>query len=139
MNKLIINTDGGARGNPGPGASAFVIKSPEGQAISKDGKYLGVVTNNEAEYNAVILAFKKVLTDFFSDLPIEIEVRADSKLVVEQLSGNFKVKNFRIKTLFDEAKSLEKEIGKVSYTHIPRAQNYLADELVNQILDNNLQ
>lgn len=136
--KIIIYTDGGARGNPGPGASAYVIKEDGGQLLIKDGIFLGVATNNEAEYQAVIEAFNRVLEDFKNNLPVEVEVRADSKLVVEQLSGNFKVKNPRIKVLFDKVQSLEREIGKVNYTYIPRAQNYLADELVNQILDNNL-
>lgn len=133
--KLIIYTDGGARGNPGLGAAAFVIKDTNGQILQKDGTFLGVATNNEAEYQAVMEAFLRVRDNFQKQLPLEVEVRADSKLVVEQLSGNFKVKNSRIKALFDQVKNLQNEVGQVSYTYIPRAENFLADELVNQILD----
>lgn len=133
--KLIIYTDGGARGNPGPGAAAYVIKDINGQVLQKDGTFLGMATNNEAEYQAVREAFQRILEDFKNNLPGEIEIRADSKLVVEQLSGNFKVKNPRIKALFDQVKNLQNEVGQVNYTYIPRAENFLADELVNQILD----
>lgn len=135
MNKLIINTDGGARGNPGPAASAFIIQTPEHDLLFKDGKYLGVATNNEAEYSGVILAFEKVTQDFLSKQPLEIEVRADSKLVVEQLSGRFKVKNPRIKALYEKVKLLEKNLGFVVYKYVPRAENYLADGVVNETLD----
>lgn len=136
MKKLIINADGGSRGNPGPGASAFVVTNESGDVLIKDGIFLGVTTNNEAEYQAVVEAFKRVEKEFTGSLPVEIEMRADSKLVVEQLSGRFKVKHPRIKVLFDNVKFLERKIGQIKYTYIPRQENYLADELVNRILDN---
>ncbi|MDO8638905.1 MAG: ribonuclease HI family protein [Candidatus Daviesbacteria bacterium] len=135
MSKLIINTDGGSRGNPGKGACAFVIFDENGKKVMEEGKYLGVCTNNEAEYEAVILALRKVVEDWKENIPEEIEFRADSKLVVEQLSGRFKVKNIRIQTLFGKVRELEKNLHEINYSYIPREENYQADRLVNQILD----
>lgn len=143
MSKFIIYTDGGSRANPGKAAAAFVIYPPAGHVPEryvaggaiKDGVYLGIATNNEAEYQAVKLALEKLQQDFTQDLPADVEIRADSKLVVEQLKGNFKVKNPRIKILYDSVKKLEQEVGKVSYNLIPRLENFQADSLANQILD----
>lgn len=138
MKKLLINTDGGARGNPGPASSAFIITGEDGKILVENGCFLGFSTNNEAEYRAVKLALERVKEDFASYLPLEVEVRADSRLVVEQLSGRFKVKNPKLKILFAEIKNLENKIGKVVYLYIPRKDNFLADKLVNQILDKSL-
>lgn len=132
MEKIIIYTDGGSRGNPGPAASGFIIFDQNNNILVKGGKYLGVGTNNEAEYQALILALEKVKEGVVAQ---EIEVRADSKLVVEQLNGNFKVKNSRIKVLYEIVKGLEQGLARVSYHHIPRSENFLADEIVNVILD----
>ncbi|MDO8570858.1 MAG: ribonuclease HI family protein [Candidatus Daviesbacteria bacterium] len=135
MNKIIINTDGGSRGNPGPGACAFVISDEHGKQIAGEGKFLGVCTNNEAEYEAVILAFEWVVNNLANNLPENIAFKADSKLVVEQLSGRFKVKNPRIAVLHGRVRVLEKNMSEITYTYIPREENYQADNLVNQILD----
>lgn len=135
MNKFVINTDGGSRGNPGPSACAFVITDDHNKKIDGGGKYLGICTNNEAEYQAVILALEWVVDNLLENLPDQIEFKADSKLVVEQLSGRFKVKHPRIKVLHGRAKELEKNLTEVNYTYIPREENYQADALVNQILD----
>ena len=132
--KLIINTDGGSRGNPGKGACAFVITDSDGKVVAEEGKYLGVCTNNEAEYEAVILALQWVANNLVEQLP-EIVFKADSKLVVEQLSGRFKVKHPRIKLLYGAVKELEKKLNNVNYFYIPREENYQADRMVNQILD----
>ena len=132
--KLIINTDGGSRGNPGKGACAFVITDSDGKVVAEEGKYLGVCTNNEAEYEAVILALQLVANNLVEQLP-EIVFKADSKLVVEQLSGRFKVKHPRIKLLYGAVKELEKKLNNVNYFYIPREENYQADRMVNQILD----
>jgi ribonuclease HI len=137
MNKIFINTDGGARGNPGPAASAFVIKDDEGNVLFTGQKCLGVGTNNEAEYMAVKIAFEEVKSKLSDKFPLEIEVKADSLLIVNQLSGIFKIKNPRLKVILDEIKILEAEIGKIRYIYIPRAQNFEADALVNSALDNN--
>lgn len=138
MNKLIINTDGASRGNPGPAAAGFIIKDEKGQKLDSGSCFLGPTTNNEAEYRAVILALEKLLKDHQVKLPARILIKADSLLMVNQLSGRFKIKNSNIKLLIDEIKNLEKKIGDVVYAYIPRAENKSADTLVNQTLDAHL-
>ncbi len=138
MRKFIINTDGGSRGNPGKAAAAFVLHDENGQIIAREGGYIGVATNNDAEYAAVKEAFKYLSTNFSQDIPLEIELRADSQLVVNQLAGKFKIKNPRLKIVVDEIKNVEMKLGHVVYTYIPREQNKEADALVNEILDQNI-
>lgn len=136
MEKIIINTDGAARGNPGPAAASYIIRKDDGEVLAKAGIVLGETTNNVAEYTAVKLAFDKIVQEFSGILPADVVVLSDSKLVVEQLSGNFKVKSANLKVLFNEVKQLEQKIGEVSYRYIPRAENYQADLLANLALDN---
>lgn len=131
--KLIINTDGGARGNPGHGAAGYVVKDDSGRVLIKSGCYLGVTTNNDAEYQAITKALGAVLQKYHQ--VEEIEIKADSLLVIKQLNNEFKVKNNHLRELFDQIKTQEKGIKKITYTHIPREQNYQADLLVNQALD----
>lgn len=135
MRKYIVYADGAARGNPGPAAAAFVIKSDDGVIWTQIGKFLGRTTNNFAEYSAVLEALKKLKSDFLKYLPGEIEVRVDSQLAARQLSGRYKVKNKVLKVLYDQIKVLEFDLGKVSYKHVPREENFLADRLANKILD----
>ncbi len=135
MTKLIVNTDGAARGNPGPAASSFIIRDSEGAILSQDGVCLGETTNNVAEYSAVKFALNRIVLEFSGILPADVEVKSDSKLIVEQLSGNFKIKNMTLRALFNEIKLLEGKIGSVNYIHIPREQNYQADLLANKALD----
>lgn len=135
LNKFIISTDGAARGNPGPAAAAFVIQTPDGVIWAQEGVCLGKATNNKAEYTAVKNALEKLIKDFAQDLPTTVELRSDSQLLVNQLSGNFKVKNEDLKILFYEVKDLEKQVGEVRYLYIPRANNTLADKLANMALD----
>lgn len=136
MTKLIINTDGASRNNPGAAAASYVIQNEESKLLFTGGQYLGIATNNEAEYWAVKLALEKVKNDFSHILPATIEIRADSLLVVQQLAGVYKIKNERLKVLFNQIKDLEKVIGSVFYIHIPREQNAEADKQANFILDN---
>lgn len=135
MKKFFINTDGGARNNPGPAASSFVISNEDGRVLLEGGKYLGVATNNDAEYTAVRIALEALVAQFGDNLPAEIEVKADSLLIVNQLSGLFKIKNDRLRVLFSQIKLLEEKVGSVNYTYIPREKNKEADALVNKILD----
>ena len=135
--KLIIYTDGAARGNPGPASYGFVILDQGGKVIHKEGKYIGHATNNVAEYKAVLEALKHVKSHF-GDKVQGVEIFADSKLVAEQLSGNYKIKAPHLKPIIGKIKILEFEMGGVIYGHIPRSQNYLADRLANQALDNKL-
>lgn len=133
--KIVINTDGGARGNPGPAASAFVAKDEAGNVLEKSGKYLGETTNNVAEYQAVVMA----LVWLKGEQVGEVLFLLDSNLVVQQLMGNFKVKDPGLKQLFEKIKALEKEIGiPIVYSFVPREKNFEADKLVNETLDQNL-
>lgn len=135
MTKLIVNTDGASRGNPGEAAVGLVIKDETDKLIFQGGRYLGKATNNEAEYLAVIKVLEILKSDFAQYLPAEVEIRADSQLIVRQLSGNYKVKNPRLKVLFDQVKYLETEVGRIYYRQIPRAENALADKQANIVLD----
>lgn len=129
--KLLINTDGGSRGNPGPGAIGVVVRNEKEEIIFEAGKTIGHVTNNEAEYTALIEALAKAKSLGASD----VTFRLDSELVVKQLNGQYKVKNERIAILWKKAKVLEANFVHVTYTHVRRESNKDADRLVNQALD----
>lgn len=135
--KLTVYTDGGARGNPGPsGIGVLVEKNQEQFKISK---YIGLATNNQAEYQAVVEALKYIVQNFAGQ-EIEAKFYLDSQLVVEQLNGNYKIKNESLKSLFNEARDLIMKLGgRISFSHIPREQNKIADELVNLAIDTNLE
>lgn len=126
-----LNTDGGARGNPGPAAGAAVIKDKQGTIVKKLGKYLGTSTNNDAEYQALIMGL---------ELALELEIKnikciLDSELVVKQLNGEYKVKIDRLKEYFAKIKTLEKNFDHITFEHVRREYNKEADALVNQVLD----
>ncbi len=130
-NKLIIHTDGGARGNPGPAAVGVVIQDSQGNILKEVGKYLGKATNNQAEYQAVILALeeaKKMQAD-------QIDFYLDSELVVEQLNRRYKIKDQTLGSLFIKIWNLKSQFRQVNFFHIPREQNKRADAIVNQVLD----
>lgn len=129
---LIIYTDGGSRGNPGPSASGFVIMDSKEQILGEGGEYLGVTTNNQAEYQAVRLALESALKYH----PKNIEFRIDSLLVVNQMNGVYKIKNRDLWPIHSAIKELVKEIsGSVKFIHIRREFNTLADQKVNEVLD----
>lgn len=136
-----IHADGGSRGNPGPAALGFTIEDVTGSTVAEGGKYLGVLTNNQAEYSAVIAALTRVRehrTEFPSLLSIRIVL--DSELLVNQLSGTFKIKSRQLQHLATQVKSLEFHIGvPISYMHVPREENKRADWLVNKALDEHSQ
>ena len=129
--KLFIHTDGGARGNPGPGAIGVAILDEKKKIIKEIGKYIGKSTNNEAEYKAVLEGLKAAKELKGSEIVFYI----DSLLVVSQLNGKFKVKEPRMKNFFNEIKIVEKNFESVKYNHIPREKNYIADKIVNEVLD----
>ncbi len=133
-----VYCDGGARGNPGPGAVAFVVEK-DGKVIFKNSKYLGQTTNNIAEYKAVILALQWLLgVSSIRYQASSIQVFLDSELVAKQLSGLYKIKNENLRNLFFTVKALEKKIDKkIFYTNVSRTKNKLADFLVNKTLDEN--
>lgn len=130
-NKIIIYTDGGARGNPGPAAIGVVIGD------KKYGEAIGEATNNVAEYRALVFALKKAKSQLGSGVAktADLEVRSDSELMVNQLNGIYKVKEEGLKPLFIEVWNAKQEFRSVSFTHIRREENKIADGLVNQALD----
>ena len=130
---LTINTDGGSRGNPGPSASAFVVRDAYGKTVMSDGAYIGITTNNQAEYTAVALALKAVSRIAGSNDTILFNI--DSLLVVNQLNGLYKVKNRDLWPINQEIRELMKGFAGVRFTHVPREQNVGADDKVNEILD----
>lgn len=131
--KLILYTDGASRGNPGHASYGFTISDDSGKLIYEEGKYIGITTNNVAEYKAVLEAFRWIKENIKES--VQIELFADSKLVAEQLSGKWKIKHPNLKPLFEEIKILEMQLGGVIHTHVPREKNSIADSLANQALD----
>ncbi len=138
MKKIIIYTDGGSRGNPGKAAIGVVFCNEKDQVIKKYGEYLGDnLTNNEAEYQAVIFALKKFKALFGKSIAevSDVEIRADSELVVKQLSGKYRLENPKIQQFFIEIWNLKFDFKSVKFKHIPREKNSQADALVNHALD----
>lgn len=129
--KLITYTDGGSRGNPGPSATGIVIKNEQGEIIANYGEYLGTQTNNYAEYSAIISALKKAKELHAT----EVDCIADSKLVIEQLSGKWKVKEPTLQKLWLEAWNLLHSFKAHTLSHTLRSGNTEADAEVNKILD----
>ena len=134
-NKIIIYTDGGARGNPGPAGIGIVI---EGLASGKKtfGEYIGETTNNEAEYRALIVALQKLIKLRGKEKLEQIDCYSDSELMVKQLNGEYKVKDTNLRGLFMEVIKLKSELKvPVSFTHVKRSENSEADEILNNTLD----
>lgn len=131
MNKLIIYTDGGARGNPGPAGIGAVIYNEKKEIIAEISEYIGKSTNNQAEYKALLAAIKKA-KEFKVD---EINFFLDSELVVEQMSGNYKVKNKSLQPLFVQIYNESLSYKKVTYKHVRREKNKEADRLANMAMD----
>lgn len=126
-----LYADGGSRGNPGPSAAGYVLLTMQGDVIKKSGVYLGITTNNQAEYQALKFALEEARR-----LPVtEVEVYMDSLLVVNQMKGIFKVKNRDLWPIHDEIVGMLKYFHKVNFTHVPRELNKLADAEVNDTLD----
>jgi len=138
MKKIIIYTDGGSRGNPGPSAMGTVFCNEKGEVFKKYSEYLGEnFTNNEAEYRAVIFALKKFKQVFGKKLAknTEIEIRADSELLIRQLTGLYKILEPQIQSLFIEIWNLRLDFKKIKFKLISRQKNQEADRLVNGALD----
>ena len=136
-NVLKINTDGGARGNPGPSASAFVVTC-ENKIIYTGSKYLGKTTNNIAEYTAVVLAVNWLKENYAKHNCDKVAFYLDSELVVKQLNGTYKIKNKELIKLSTEVKSLINDLPiAVSFNFVYREENKEADGLVNKEIDEN--
>ena len=129
--KARLYTDGGARGNPGPAAYGFVLEADDGTVLAAEGEAIGEATNNTAEYRGLIAGLARA-----AGLSVpEVEVRSDSELLVKQMRGEYRVKNENLRALSLEAARLARRIGKVTYVHVRREKNELADRLVNEALD----
>ncbi len=126
-----IYTDGGARGNPGPAAAGVVILADDGSVAEEISEYLGVATNNVAEYRALLLALRHALDKGFR----RADVCVDSELVVRQLNGAYRVKDAKIIPLHAQVRSLLRRFDEANVTHVKREQNRHADKLVNAALD----
>jgi len=137
--KIIVYTDGGSRGNPGPAALAVVIEGI-GEQIKEYTKFLGEKTNNEAEYHAIIFALKKLRQLIGRErlTKIEVEIRSDSELVVRQLRAEYKVEEKNLQPLFMEIWNLRFDFPNIVFREISREENREADKLVNACLDKEL-
>lgn len=139
MKKFIIYTDGGSRGNPGQAAIGVVICNEKEQELKKYGEYLGNnLTNNEAEYQAVIFSLKKFKAIFGKKLAenTEVDIKSDSELLVSQVNGKYKILDEKIQKLFLELWNLRLDFKNVKFKLISREKNKEADRLVNEALDN---
>lgn len=132
--RLVIRTDGAARGNPGPAGAGAVIVSPQGHIVAKVGKFLGENTNNYAEYMGLILGLRRAKAMGIK----ELEVLADSELLVRQLNGEYQVRAENLKPLFEEARQLLSAFPEVRVRHIRREENEAADEMSNRAIDQRL-
>ena len=129
--KARLFTDGGARGNPGPAAFAYVLEAEDGTVLAAHGEAIGVATNNVAEYSALVAGLAKA-----AELQIpELEVVSDSELMVKQMQGIYRVKNEALRELSLTAARHARAVGRVTYTAVRREENKLADQLVNEALD----
>ncbi|MEX2447247.1 MAG: ribonuclease HI family protein [Solirubrobacterales bacterium] len=131
MRRLVVNVDGGARGNPGPAAVGVVVQAPEGEVLEERGERIGVATNNVAEYRALLLGIARAAELGAS----ELELVGDSELVVRQVKGEYKVKDATLRQLHAEVKRALRDFESWSIRHVRRADNADADRLVNEALD----
>jgi ribonuclease HI len=129
--KARLFTDGGARGNPGPAAYGFVLEAEDGTVLDARGEAIGIATNNVAEYTALLAGLRRA-----AELDVdEVEVVSDSELMVKQMTGVYRVKNEALRDMSLEAARLARQLPRVTYRHVRREHNELADRLVNEALD----
>jgi ribonuclease HI len=129
----VVFADGGSRGNPGPSGCGAVVKSgsSDGEVLASLSKFVGIATNNVAEYTGLLIGLEKALSMGFS----EVEVRMDSELIVKQIKGQYRCKNEGLIPLFNEAKRLQRQFKKFNIEHVRREYNKEADLLANQAMD----
>ncbi len=143
MGEIFINTDGGSRGNPGPAGIGIVFFDDHEKVIHTYKEFIGTATNNEAEYSAIVKALQIIAkSDWFRENNGDggkITCRLDSKLVVEQINGNYKIKQPHIQEFISQIREILGEFNlKIIFVHIPREENKAADKLVNEALDSEL-
>ena len=131
MSRVVVNVDGGARGNPGPAAIAAVAATPDGELIAERGELIGVATNNVAEYRALLLGIELAREHGAG----EVELVGDSELVVKQVRGEYRVKDAGLKPLHAQVRSALEGLDSWSIRHVRRERNARADALVNATLD----
>lgn len=129
--RLIVETDGAARGNPGLAGAGIIIKDENGRTVETIGRFLGVSTNNQAEYQALIIGLEAVTRH----QPETVTVRMDSELVVRQMNGQYRVKNPGILPLYLKASELASELPNIHIEHVPRERNPGADRVANVAID----
>ena len=129
--KLVVNVDGGARGNPGPAAIGAVVQNADGEVLEERGERIGTATNNVAEYRALLLGIARA-AELGAD---ELELVGDSELVVRQVKGEYKVKDATMRELHGEVKRALRPFDSWSIRHVRRELNKEADRLVNRVLD----
>ena len=137
--QFTLYADGGSRGNPGPAGAGAVVFNETGKRVVEVADYLGVATNNIAEYEAVLRGLKALLKEFPEDYfkTAHVAIRMDSKLVIEQLKGAYKVKHPNLVPRYLEVKNvIARNFANISYAHVPREKNKDADALANQAMDN---
>lgn len=132
--RLRVYSDGAARGNPGPSGAGAVLIEPGGTVVAKVGKYLGTQTNNYAEYMGLLLGLKHAKSLGAK----EVEVFADSELLIRQLGGRYQVKSPTLRPLYEEAVKLLNDFSRVKLVHVPREMNAAADEMSNRAIDEKL-
>ncbi len=131
IEEVKMYADGGSRGNPGPSASGFVILDMADSILVEDGLYLGITTNNQAEYRALKLGLERA-----QEMGVKkVDVYMDSMLVINQMKGLYKVRNRELLPVHLAIRDIAERFEKITYTHVPRALNKLADSMVNQVLD----
>lgn len=130
--ELVLYTDGASRGNPGPAGAGALITDLEGATVAEKAVYLGEATNNQAEYQALLIGLKAAV----KLAPSRLTVRMDSELIVKQLNGEYRVRNRDLQPLHSRARELMQRFGEVSIVHVPREENTHADRLANQAIDN---
>lgn len=136
MKKIIIYTDGGSRNNPGIAGAGIYITDAEGNELKKSKKYLGIKTNNWAEYEALVIGLEKAKNLLGGKAnKTEVEVRMDSQLIVRQLNGEYRVKEPALIEQFVRVNNLKIDFPKIKFVHIPRVQNKEADKLANEAMD----
>ena len=131
MTAVIVRCDGGARGNPGPAGIGVSIETPRGRVLAEIAEPLGIATNNVAEYTAVLRGLERAAELGAKD----VAVISDSKLLIEQLNGNYRVKKPTLQRLHEQVRGVAKAFRRVTYEHVRREENRRADALVNQAID----
>ncbi|HZA50291.1 MAG TPA: reverse transcriptase-like protein [Myxococcaceae bacterium] len=134
VKRVRVYSDGAARGNPGPAGAGAVLVEPNGQVVERIGKFLGTQTNNFAEYMGLLLGLRRA-----KEMGVaEVEVYADSELMIRQLGGRYQVKSLSLRPLYEEALELLNGFSRVKLVHVPREMNSAADEMSNRAIDEQL-